>query len=62
MGGCRYIVDLAEWGARIREKGFLLEESDDNHPMAWHRIIDPETGSEADPAQTQPGRMDKLRG
>ena len=42
-----YIVELAEWGARIREREFLLEEPEDNHPMAWHGIIDPKDGPEA---------------
>ena len=49
----RYTVELAEWGARITRKGFLLEESEDYHPMAWHRIIDPEDGSEVDTAITR---------
>ena len=43
----RYIVELAEWGARLIEKGLLAEESADNHPMAWHRIIDPGDGLDA---------------
>ena len=47
----RYIVELAEWGARLAEKGFLLEESD-NHSVAWQRIINPEDGSEADATVT----------
>ena len=29
------------------EKGLLLEESGDYHPMAWKRIINQEHGSEA---------------
>ena len=45
-----YMVELAEWGARIREREFLLEEPEDNHPMAWHGIIDPKDGSEVDAA------------
>lgn len=44
----RYAVELTEWGARIRKNGFLLEEPQDNHPLAWHRIIDPADGSEVD--------------
>jgi len=48
----RYTVELAEWGARITGKGFLLEESEDYHPLAWHRIIDPADGSEIDAAVT----------
>ncbi len=42
-----YIVELAEWGARLIGKGLLLEESGDYHPMAWKRIINQEHGSEA---------------
>ena len=48
----RYIVGLAEWGARLKEKGLFLEASGDYHPLAWHRIIDPADGSEARPATT----------
>ena len=33
----RYILELAEWGARLVEKGLFLEESHDNHPMAGTR-------------------------
>ena len=36
----RYTVELGEWGARLIEMDFLLEESDDNHPMAWQPIMD----------------------
>ena len=42
-----YVVELAEWGARLVEKSFLPEESGDNHPMAWQRIINHEDGPEA---------------
>ena len=49
----RYTVELTEWGARLVENGFLLEEPEDQHPMAWQRIIDQEDGSEADAAVTQ---------
>ena len=48
----RYILEPAEWGARLVEKGFLTEERDDNHPLAWQRIIDHETKSEANAAVT----------
>ena len=44
----RYVVELAEWGARLVEKGYLLEEPEDQHPLASHRVIDPEDGSGAD--------------
>ena len=47
-----YIVELTEWGARLVEKGLLLEESGDNHPIAWRRITDPADGSDADAALT----------
>jgi len=40
----RYTVELAEWGARIMEKGFLLEEPEDQHAMAWQRIVDSDSG------------------
>ena len=42
----RYIVELAEWGARIGEKVYLIEEAEDSHPLAWGRILDPEDKSE----------------
>ena len=45
-------VELAEWGARLVQKAFLLEESEDNHPMAWQRIINQKHGSEADATVT----------
>ena len=48
----QYIVELAEWGARLVEKGYLLEEPEDNHPMAWQRIIDQKDGSQTDSAIT----------
>lgn len=49
----RYVVEMAEWGARMEEKGFLLEESQDHHPLAWHRIIDLANGSEVDTTATE---------
>ncbi len=49
----RYVVELSEWGARLLEKGFVLEESGDNHPIAWQRIIGQDDGSEADAAVTR---------
>ena len=48
----RYVVELAEWGARLVEKGYSPIEPEDQHPMAWQRIIDPEDGSEAEVAVT----------
>jgi len=47
-----YIVELAEWGARLVEKGYSLVEPEDQHPVAWQRIIDPADGSETDVAAT----------
>ncbi len=41
-----YVVELVEWGARIREKGYQIEESEGSHPLAWGRILDPEDKSE----------------
>ena len=48
----RYLVELAEWGARLVEKGYLLEEPEDQHPLAWHRTFAPEGECEADAAVT----------
>jgi hypothetical protein len=44
----RYVVALAEWGGRLQGKGHQLQEPEDSHLLAWYRIFDPETGSEAD--------------
>ena len=54
----RYTVELAEWGARIRDKGFQLQGfqlqgTDDVNPLAWHQIIDPATGAEVDAVVTE---------
>ena len=61
-----YTVELAEWGARIVEKGFFLEESQDNHSLAWHRIIDPTDGLDIDVVVTEklwfPGRTKEIDG
>jgi len=45
-----YTVELAEWGARISEKGFQQDEPEDDHPLAWYRITDPADSSEIDAA------------
>ena len=37
-----YVVALAEWGARLVQKGYVLEEPQDTHPFAWYRVIDAE--------------------
>ena len=47
-----YVVALAEWGGRLIRKGYVLEESEDNHQMAWFRIVNPADGSEIDSAET----------
>ena len=47
-----YTLALAEWGAKFMERGFMLEESEDSHPVAWQRIIDPVSGSEGDASLT----------
>jgi hypothetical protein len=44
----RYVVKLAEWGTRLQAKGYQLQEPEDSHPLAWYRVVDPETGAEAD--------------
>ena len=57
------------------EKGYLLEEPEDQHPLAWQRVIDPESGSAADGMATLklwqqtkkhisafPGRTKKIEG
>ena len=31
----RYVVELAEWGARMKAKGLSLQWVADNHPLAW---------------------------
>ena len=31
----RYVVELAEVGARMKARGFVLHEADDDHPLAW---------------------------
>ena len=48
----RYTVELAEWGGRLVEKGYLLQDPEDQHPLAWQRIIDPEDGTVVDAAVT----------
>lgn len=35
----RHVVELAESGARLKAKGFVLHESEDDHPLAWERFI-----------------------
>ncbi|MFQ6027185.1 MAG: hypothetical protein ACE5Q6_06815 [Dehalococcoidia bacterium] len=43
----RYVVELAEWGARLVQQGLAVEESDDPHALAWFNISDPEAGENA---------------
>jgi hypothetical protein len=52
----RYVVELAEWGARLAQQSLVLEESDDPHPLAWFRVTDQEKQEEA-----QIGVTSKLR-
>jgi hypothetical protein len=71
----RYAVALAEWGARLQNKGYVLHEPEDSHPMAGYRVVDPATGAKVDAtvakqvwAQTQkplagfPGRTRDIQG
>ena len=37
----RYVVELAEWGALLKVKGFECRDAGDEHPMAWDRIYPP---------------------
>lgn len=48
----RYVMELAEWGARLGQHGLVAEESDDPHPLAWFRITNSESGTSADPDLT----------
>ena len=48
----RYTVELAEWGARIKEKGYQFDDTKDNHPLAWYRITDLITGSVIDESES----------
>ncbi|MFQ6026826.1 MAG: hypothetical protein ACE5Q6_04840 [Dehalococcoidia bacterium] len=48
----RYVVELAEWGARLAQQGLVVEESDDPHPFAWFKITDPEQEENASPELT----------
>ncbi len=43
----RYVLELAEWGARLAQQGLVVEESDDPHPLAWFKITNQEDGTEA---------------
>jgi hypothetical protein len=71
----RYVVALAEWGARLQAKGYQSQEPEDSHPLAWYWVVDSETGAEADAGalrqlwqQTEkhlgrfPGRTREIRG
>ena len=51
----RHVVELAEWGARLSQRGLIVEESDDPHPLAWYGITDPESGTASNPDLT--GRL-----
>jgi hypothetical protein len=71
----QYVVALAEWGARLQNQGYLLQEPVDSHPLAWHSVVDPATWEEAEASirdklwqQTQrhlarfPGRTRDIQG
>lgn len=42
----RYVVELAEWGAQMKKRGFKLQYPEDSHPMAWDEFV-PESEEEA---------------
>ena len=48
----RHMLELAEWGARLARQGFVVEESNDPHPLAWFQIVHLEHGEEASPGVT----------
>jgi len=71
----RHVVALAEWGATIRKEGYAVEDSEDHHPLAWCRIVDPTDGSKLPEAvlaklrqdatehiQSFPGRIKEIDG
>lgn len=33
-----YVIELVEWGARMKEKGFELKQPEDYHPLAWYEF------------------------
>jgi hypothetical protein len=35
----RHVVELAEWGARMKEMGFQLQWAEDDHPLAWDVFV-----------------------
>jgi len=41
------IIALAEWGGLLTEKGFTVEESDDDHPLCMAQIYSPQTDAGA---------------
>ncbi|MFQ6030895.1 MAG: hypothetical protein ACE5Q6_25800 [Dehalococcoidia bacterium] len=47
-----YMVELAEWGARLAQQGLVVEESDDPHTFAWFKITDSENQTGANPELT----------
>ncbi|MFQ6027586.1 MAG: hypothetical protein ACE5Q6_08845, partial [Dehalococcoidia bacterium] len=47
-----YAVELAEWGARLVQRGLAVEEFDDPHPLAWFKITNTQDGTDASPEVT----------
>ncbi|MFQ6028639.1 MAG: hypothetical protein ACE5Q6_14225 [Dehalococcoidia bacterium] len=44
----RYVVELAEWGARLVQQSMVIEEPEDSHALAWYRVLNREQETEAD--------------
>jgi hypothetical protein len=40
----RYPITLTEWCARLQGKGYLLQEPENSHPLAWYRAVEPDPG------------------
>lgn len=56
----RYVVELAEFGALLKTKGFEYREADDTHPMAWPLVCSPGADGEK-PQKTQSDKVNALR-
>jgi hypothetical protein len=48
----RYVMVLAEVGAMLADKGYQIQETNDNHPLAWTHFID-ESGKGIDRKEIQ---------
>ena len=54
----RYVMEIAEWGALLMERGFRFVDSGDG-PAAWDRIYPPEVGTpEAAPEELEAIRQE----